>query len=93
MHCLVDGMLLKIEVNDTAFRNWCSVSFAIMSQGSNVWLFNIIHYRTVLSSFLSSPCLQGASPLDHASSPSVASIQQPRGRNSFVHEHFQAQYR
>ncbi|XP_035762216.1 ubiquitin carboxyl-terminal hydrolase 43-like [Neolamprologus brichardi] len=36
---------------------------------------------------------KGASPLDHASSPSVASIQQPRGRNSFVHEHFQAQYR
>lgn len=43
--------------------------------------------------FLFSLCLQGASSLDNASSPSVASIQQPRGRHSFVHEHFQAQYR
>uniref|UniRef100_A0AAQ5YVQ0 ubiquitinyl hydrolase 1 n=1 Tax=Amphiprion ocellaris TaxID=80972 RepID=A0AAQ5YVQ0_AMPOC len=35
----------------------------------------------------------GPSSLENSSSPSVASTQQPRGRHSFVQEHFQAQYR
>ncbi|XP_030589090.1 ubiquitin carboxyl-terminal hydrolase 43a [Archocentrus centrarchus] len=36
---------------------------------------------------------KGTSSLDNASSPSVAGTHQPRGRHSFVQEHFQAQYR
>ncbi|XP_023119488.2 ubiquitin carboxyl-terminal hydrolase 43a [Amphiprion ocellaris] len=36
---------------------------------------------------------KGPSSLENSSSPSVASTQQPRGRHSFVQEHFQAQYR
>ncbi|CAB1422585.1 unnamed protein product [Pleuronectes platessa] len=36
---------------------------------------------------------KGPSPVEDSSSPSSASTQQPRGRHSFVQEHFQAQYR
>ncbi|XP_023268598.1 ubiquitin carboxyl-terminal hydrolase 43 [Seriola lalandi dorsalis] len=36
---------------------------------------------------------KGPSPSEDPSSPSSASAQQPRGRHSFVQEHFQAQYR
>ncbi|XP_071359428.1 ubiquitin carboxyl-terminal hydrolase 43a [Trachinotus anak] len=37
--------------------------------------------------------VKGPSPSKDPSSPSSASAQQPRGRHSFVQEHFQAQYR
>ncbi|XP_060948102.1 ubiquitin carboxyl-terminal hydrolase 43a [Limanda limanda] len=37
--------------------------------------------------------VKGPSPVEDSSSPSSASTQQPRGRHSFVQEHFQAQYR
>ncbi|XP_028258609.1 ubiquitin carboxyl-terminal hydrolase 43a [Parambassis ranga] len=37
--------------------------------------------------------IKGPSTLENSSSPSSASPMQPRGRHSFVQEHFQAQYR
>lgn len=38
-------------------------------------------------------CLQGSTSLEHPSTFTSSSMQQPRDRHSFVQEHFQAQYR
>lgn len=51
---------------------------------------NICHLSVSLSVSVS---LQGPSSLGDPSNPSSASTQQPRGRHSFVQDHFQAQYR
>nr|XP_020466642.1 ubiquitin carboxyl-terminal hydrolase 43-like isoform X2 [Monopterus albus] len=52
-----------------------------------------MHVQDVRASWLSAIVCAGPGSLEDPSSPSSASTQQPRGRHSFVQEHFQAQYR
>ncbi|KAG7487256.1 ubiquitin carboxyl-terminal hydrolase 43 [Solea senegalensis] len=64
-----------------------------------LWLLDTVHedasssLNNNNSSSKTKANTKGPSPLDESSSPTLASTQQPRGRHSFVQEHFQAQYR
>ncbi|XP_047200579.1 ubiquitin carboxyl-terminal hydrolase 43a [Hippoglossus stenolepis] len=67
-----------------------------------LWLLDSVHEdassglnnnNSSSNSNSSSSKAKGPSPVEDSSSPSSASTQQPRGRHSFVQEHFQAQYR
>ncbi|XP_068448588.1 ubiquitin carboxyl-terminal hydrolase 43a [Clinocottus analis] len=68
-----------------------------------LWLLDRVHEdanpspnnnnNTNSSSSKTKATTKGPSSLEDPSSPSSAGTQQPRDRHSFVHEHFQAQYR